>query len=248
MKLKKFKFSGLLVVLFLLSISVVFAATALTYETFTSKMEAKGYVVVRDSSGYLLAAPPGDSVAEAYGFFVYTSDEVAKTALYNVCNNVENDIDNDYDSYTALNCSQDYAGDTGMVKSTHMENGQKMYRVVSRVENTIMIGASYDYNEEQVNSVMEDLGYYDTSLGLIVFIVIGVFGLIFVGVIVMVIVLVTRKPKQPPQTQMYYGNNQNMYQGYQNVPNNQNVNQGYQNPQQTFNNQPNNFNPTQNNQ
>ena len=78
MKSKKFKVSGLLVVLFLISISVVAAATALTCETFSSRMEAKGYYVSKARDGFLTAIPSG-STGEAYAFYEYYSDSAAQT-------------------------------------------------------------------------------------------------------------------------------------------------------------------------
>lgn len=238
MKLSKLKKSGLLVGLLFLCFTVVLAATALTYEQFQSKMEAKGYTVTKASGGYLMATPPG-ATDEAYGFYVYTSEETAKTALAVLCYNVENDIDDNYISYSTLNCGVDYTGETGMVKSVSEESTGNIYRIAYRVKDTIMIGAGYEYNQDQVNDVMDEFGYYGSS-SFVVFIVLGVFIVIGAGIVILIIFLTKKKPNQPNNM---YGYNPNMNNG-QNMNYQQNPNMNYQLPNQNMNyNQNMGYNP-----
>lgn len=213
--LKKKGIFGLLLGL-LLSVSVVYAATALSEDDFTEKMEKLGYEVT-SIFGYVTASDEDDE--ESYNYQKFDSVDEAKETLAKSYEQAES-MKEMYDEYKkegeadgisfklkCSNCEEDASGDTGFVEvyAKNSEEDEEMYMLVYRIEDTVI--AATGENKADIVKTMKELGYYSGG-SIILYIIIAV---VIVGGVGAALYFFTKKKGNKGGNNMPYGQPMNNY-------------------------------------
>ena len=245
--LKRKGIFGLLLGL-LLSVSVVYAAKALSKDAFTEKMEDLGYEVT-SIFGYVTASDEDDE--ESYNYQKFDSVDDAKEALAKAYTEAEA-MKKMYDEYKdegeadgvsfkikCSNCEEDASGDTGFVEvyGKNSKEDEEMYMLVYRIEDTVI--AATGENKADIVKTMKELGYYSGG-SIMMYIIIAV---VIVGVGGAALYFFTKKKGNNGGNNMQYGQPMNAQPMGQNMGFNQPMgpqpmNQGMNNFGQPVNPQP----------
>ena len=260
---KKRKIFGLLLGI-LFSVTVVYAATALSKDEFKEKMKKRDYVVT-DLYGYVTASKTNG--AETYNYLKFDDEDAAKSELdrrYKEAKKEEKESLKDEAKKEGIsykikckNCESDASGDTGYIvlDARSTKGDDEYYAIAYRVGDTIIAATGSD--KDAIVDTMKDLGYYSSETNIFVYVIVGAAIGAIVGVVVLVIMKMGKgnnaKYGQPMNNFGQPVNNQPMNQGmnFGQPVNNQPMNQGM-NFNQPVNNQPinqgMNFNQPVNNQ
>ena len=218
-------FGWLLVCLFAISSTVVYAAEALTADKFEDKMKDLDYSTVQYGTSVYASSSEHD---ETFVFTVAESEEEAKEAIDETYEEAED--------YEDLKRSKTTSGNKSCVTISGKEDGEYGFVMACSIDDTLVMAMTSDEDRvSTVKDVMKELGYYSGS-NIVLYVVIGV--VVAIGVVAVIYFLTKKKGNNNMNNGgMYYGQPQPMNQGMNFGQPQQPTNQGmdFGQPQQPMN-------------
>ena len=195
--LKRKGIFGLLLGL-LLSVGVVYAASALTADEFVEKMKDLDYTVV--AYGDSAYAYDGDSMLEMYQFKKYDSAEDAKEDIEEAYEETE--------KYDKLKHSKTSAGNKTCITLSGEKDGEYSYLTACAIEDTIVLARTNDKDSvSNIKNTMKELGY-SSGGSVVLYIIIAV---VIVGALGAALYYFTKKKGNNGGNNMPYGQPMNNY-------------------------------------